>query len=151
MNHDISVYNDIHELTIYTGMSRNYMSSLDFQMILQVRKYTPFIVVEANGDKLAGSTGFNDVTGWVSLRIQFSRAIVLLLSWITHMIIHLSRYIFGKNSRSEKIPMTTPVFTQAFDAELSKVSIQVVLPLEKDISRWGSSLLLDSKYQRKKK
>ncbi|XP_041003714.1 uncharacterized protein LOC121249108 isoform X1 [Juglans microcarpa x Juglans regia] len=72
----------------------------------EVRKYTPFIVVEANGDKLAGSTGFNDVTG----------------------------YIFGKNSRSEKIPMTTPVFTQAFDAELSKVSIQVVLPLEKDIS-----------------
>ena len=63
MNHDISVYNDIHELTIYTGMPRNYMSSLDFQMILQVRKYTPFIVVEANGDKLAGSTGFNDVTG----------------------------------------------------------------------------------------
>ncbi|KAL0013865.1 hypothetical protein SO802_000934 [Lithocarpus litseifolius] len=72
----------------------------------EVRKYTPFIVVEANGDKLAGSTGFNDVTG----------------------------YIFRKNSRSEKIPMTTPVFTQAFDAELSKVSIQVVLPLEKDIS-----------------
>ncbi|KAM4125297.1 hypothetical protein ACB094_01G298400 [Castanea mollissima] len=72
----------------------------------EVRKYTPFIVVEANGDKLAGSTGFNDVTG----------------------------YIFGKNSTSEKIPMTTPVFTQAFDAELSKVSIQVVLPLEKDIS-----------------
>ncbi|KAM3761876.1 hypothetical protein ACB098_01G301200 [Castanea mollissima] len=72
----------------------------------EVRKYTPFIVVEANGDKLAGSTGFNDVTG----------------------------YIFGKNSRSEKIPMTTPVFTQAFDAELSKVPIQVVLPLEKDIS-----------------
>ncbi|KAG2718656.1 hypothetical protein I3760_03G229400 [Carya illinoinensis] len=71
----------------------------------EVRKYAPFIVVEANGDKLAGSTGFNDVTG----------------------------YIFGKNSRSEKIPMTTPVFTQAFDAELSKVSIQVVLPLEKDI------------------
>ncbi|XP_030930906.1 uncharacterized protein LOC115956748 isoform X1 [Quercus lobata] len=72
----------------------------------EVRKYTPFIVVEANGDKFAGSTGFNDVTG----------------------------YIFGKNSRSEKIPMTTPVFTQAFDAELSKVSIQVLLPLDKDIS-----------------
>ena len=63
MTHDISVYSDIHELTINTGMSRNYMSSQDFQMILQVRKYTPFIVVEANGDKLAGSTGFNDVTG----------------------------------------------------------------------------------------
>lgn len=50
-------------LIIYAGMSRNYMNSLDFQMILQVRKYKPFIVVEANGDKLAGSTGFNDVTG----------------------------------------------------------------------------------------
>lgn len=51
------------------------------------------------------------------------------------MMIHPSRYIFGKNSRSEKIPMTTPVFTQAFDAELSKISIQVVLPLEKDLRR----------------
>ncbi|KAE7998812.1 hypothetical protein FH972_003320 [Carpinus fangiana] len=72
----------------------------------EVRSYSPFLVVEAKGDKLAGSTGFNDVTG----------------------------YIFGKNSKSEKIPMTTPVFTQAYDTELSKVSIQIVLPLEKDIS-----------------
>ncbi|KAG6739575.1 hypothetical protein POTOM_057176 [Populus tomentosa] len=73
----------------------------------EVRKYSPFIVVEANGDKLSGSNGFNDVTG----------------------------YIFGKNSTMEKIPMTTPVFTQATDAGLSKVSIQIVLPLEKDLSR----------------
>ena len=65
---------------------------------------------------------------------------MLLLSWIIQKLIHLSRYIFGKNSRSEKIQMTTPVFTQAFDAELSKVSIQVVLPLEKDISRLGSKI-----------
>ncbi|XP_010254287.1 PREDICTED: uncharacterized protein LOC104595304 [Nelumbo nucifera] len=72
----------------------------------EVRKYSPFIVVEAKGDKLSGSSGFNDVAG----------------------------YIFGKNSSMEKIPMTTPVFTQAFDADLSKVSIQIVLPLEKDLS-----------------
>ncbi|KAK2646072.1 hypothetical protein Ddye_021267 [Dipteronia dyeriana] len=72
----------------------------------EVRKYTPFVVVETNGDKLSGSTGFNDVTG----------------------------YIFGKNSTTEKIPMTIPVFTQAYDAALSRVSIQVVLPAEKDIS-----------------
>ncbi|XP_011013618.1 PREDICTED: uncharacterized protein LOC105117589 [Populus euphratica] len=72
----------------------------------EVRKYSPFIVVEANGDKLSGSNGFNDVTG----------------------------YIFGKNSTMEKIPMTTPVFTQANDAGLSQVSIQIVLPLEKDLS-----------------
>lgn len=32
-------------------------------MIIQVRKYTPFTVVEGKVDKLAGSTGFNDVTG----------------------------------------------------------------------------------------
>ncbi|KAF9662474.1 hypothetical protein SADUNF_Sadunf18G0056900 [Salix dunnii] len=81
----------------------------------EVRKYSPFIVVETNGDKLSGSSGFNDVTG----------------------------YIFGKNSRMEKIPMTTPVFTQANDAGLSKVSIQVVLPLEKDLSRrWSSNILV---------
>lgn len=48
---------------------------------------------------------------------------------------YLSRYIFGKNSREEKIPMTTPVFTEAYDSDKSNVSIQVVLPLEKDISR----------------
>ncbi|KAK6135507.1 hypothetical protein DH2020_030760 [Rehmannia glutinosa] len=72
----------------------------------QVRKYDPFIVVETNGDKLSGSTGFNSVAG----------------------------YIFGKNSAAEKIPMTTPVFTQAFDPEISKVSIQIVLPSEKDMN-----------------
>ncbi|PON56941.1 SOUL heme-binding protein [Parasponia andersonii] len=71
----------------------------------EVRKYAPFIVVEGTADKLSGSAGFNDVTG----------------------------YIFGKNSAMEKIPMTTPVFTEASDSELSSVSIQVVLPLDKDI------------------
>ncbi|KAA8523058.1 hypothetical protein F0562_009481 [Nyssa sinensis] len=72
----------------------------------EVRKYTPFIVVETDGDKLSGSTGFNAVAG----------------------------YIFGKNSTTEKIPMTTPVFTQALDTEMSRVSIQIVLPSEKDMS-----------------
>ncbi|CAL9027951.1 unnamed protein product [Prunus brigantina] len=72
----------------------------------EVRKYSPFIVVEGSVDKLSGSVGFNDVTG----------------------------YIFGKNSKTEKIPMTTPVFTEASDAEFSKVSIKICLPLEKDIS-----------------
>ncbi|OMO80904.1 Geminivirus AR1/BR1 coat protein [Corchorus capsularis] len=71
----------------------------------EVRKYAPFIVVETNGDKLSGSTGFNDVAG----------------------------YIFGKNSATEKIPMTTPVFTQTLDPEMSDVSIQIVLPMDKDL------------------
>ncbi|XP_077211667.1 SOUL heme-binding family protein isoform X2 [Tasmannia lanceolata] len=71
----------------------------------EVRKYASFLVVETKGDKLSGSAGFNDVTG----------------------------YIFGKNSTMEKIPMTTPVFTQAPDAELSTISIQIVLPSEKDL------------------
>ncbi|XP_014494515.1 uncharacterized protein LOC106756555 [Vigna radiata var. radiata] len=70
----------------------------------EVRQYDPFIVVETDGDKLSGSTGFNDVAG----------------------------YIFGKNSSMEKIPMTTPVFTQSNDADLSKVSIQIVLPSDKE-------------------
>ncbi|KAF7838642.1 SOUL heme-binding family protein [Senna tora] len=72
----------------------------------EVRQYDPFIVAETNGDKLSGSKGFNNVAG----------------------------YIFGKNSTAEKIPMTTPVFTQAMDDELSKVSIQIVLPLDKEIN-----------------
>lgn len=45
------------------------------------------------------------------------------------------RYIFGKNSATEKIPMTTPVFTQTFDSETSKVSIQIVIPSDKDMNR----------------
>lgn len=35
--------------------------------------------------------------------------------------------------------MTTPVFTEASDAEFSEVSIKVCLPLDKDLSRWGIS------------
>lgn len=72
----------------------------------EVRKYSPFVVVETDGDKLSGSTGFNAVTG----------------------------YIFGKNSTKEKIPMTTPVFTQTVDPEMSKISIQIVLPSDKEIT-----------------
>ncbi|PIN20321.1 hypothetical protein CDL12_07001 [Handroanthus impetiginosus] len=72
----------------------------------EIRNYDPFIVVETNADKLSGSSGFNAVAG----------------------------YIFGKNSAAEKIQMTTPVFTQAFDPEISKVSIQIVLPSEKDMN-----------------
>nr|KYP71917.1 hypothetical protein KK1_011197 [Cajanus cajan] len=70
----------------------------------EVRQYDPFIVVETNGDKLSGSAGFNDVAG----------------------------YMFGKDSTMEKIPVTTPVFTQASDANLSGVSIQIVFPLDKE-------------------
>lgn len=33
--------------------------------------------------------------------------------------------------------MTTPVFTQTFDSESPKVSIQIVLPSDKDINRCG--------------
>ncbi|KAL6974315.1 hypothetical protein U1Q18_028496 [Sarracenia purpurea var. burkii] len=69
----------------------------------EVRKYRPFVVVETDSDKLSGSTGFNAVTG----------------------------YVFGNNSTKEKIPMTTPVFTQTFDSEMSKVSIQIFLPSNK--------------------
>ncbi|XP_018484012.1 uncharacterized protein LOC108854841 [Raphanus sativus] len=72
----------------------------------EVRKYEPFIVVETDGDKLSGSSGFNNVAG----------------------------YIFGKNATTEKIPMTTPVFTQATDADLSAVSVQIVIPSGKDLS-----------------
>lgn len=79
----------------------------------EVRKYEPFIVVDTKGDKLTGSSGFNNVTG----------------------------YIFGKNTRAEKIPMTTPVFTQMMDRELSQVHIQIVLPLERQLSELPEPLL----------
>ncbi|KAL5975666.1 hypothetical protein ACLOJK_019992 [Asimina triloba] len=71
----------------------------------EVRKYAPFVVVETIGDKLSGSAGFNAVAG----------------------------YIFGKNSSNEKIPMTTPVFTQAANPELAGISIQIVLPSDKEV------------------
>ncbi|KAJ6793266.1 Uncharacterized protein M6B38_111860 [Iris pallida] len=72
----------------------------------EVRKYEPFVIAETKGDKLSGSSGFNEVAG----------------------------YIFGKNSTEEKIPMTTPVFTQVLDDGQSEVSIQIVLPMNKDLS-----------------
>ncbi|KAL5200083.1 hypothetical protein ABZP36_021286 [Zizania latifolia] len=71
----------------------------------EIRSYLPFLIVEAKGDKLTGSSGFNNITG----------------------------YIFGKNASSEKIPMTTPVFTQTSDDKLSDVSIQIILPMNKDL------------------
>ncbi|GAB4832915.1 hypothetical protein Ancab_006934 [Ancistrocladus abbreviatus] len=72
----------------------------------EVRKYSPFNAVETEGGKLSGSGGFNAVTG----------------------------YIFGKNSAMEKIPMTTPVFTEAIGPEMSKVAIQIALPGEKELT-----------------
>ncbi|CAN1125935.1 hypothetical protein LINPERPRIM_LOCUS4748 [Linum perenne] len=63
-----------------------------------VRKYDPYMVVETSGDHLAGISGFSSVTG----------------------------YIFGNNTKTEVIPMTTPVFTEAKDSELSKVVIQAM-------------------------
>ncbi|XP_065851508.1 uncharacterized protein [Euphorbia lathyris] len=71
----------------------------------EVRKYAPFIVVETIGEQLCGSSGFNDVAG----------------------------YIFGKNSRTEKIPMTTPVFTQT-QATDAQVFVQIVVPSNKELS-----------------
>lgn len=79
----------------------------------EVRKYEPFIVVDTKGDKLTGSSGFNNVTG----------------------------YIFGKNTRAEKIPMTTPVFTEMKDGNSSQVHIQIVLPLERQLSELPEPLL----------
>lgn len=100
-----------------------------------MRKYEPFIVVEGSADKLSGSAGFNDVTGLVYL--QDFLCAPFLFVWMTFIIdrYYLSRYIFGKNSKMEKIPMTTPVFTEASNSERSNVSIQVVLPLDKDMNR----------------
>lgn len=96
-------------------------------------------MVETIGDKLSGNTGFNDVAGYDFYFYQKKLLFVLRLSvsYNTYMyIIHPRRYIFGKNSTAEKIPMTTPVFTQAIDPDLSKVSIQIVLPLEKKTERY---------------
>lgn len=73
----------------------------------EVRRYESFVAVQTKGDKLTGSSGFNDVAG----------------------------YIFGKNSTMEKIPMTTPVFTQALDDKLSDVSVQIVLPMDKELDK----------------
>ncbi|KAJ0569543.1 putative SOUL heme-binding protein [Helianthus annuus] len=60
----------------------------------EVRKYSPFVIVETQSDKLAGNTGLNDVAGYI----------------------YLERTL-GK----KKIPMTTLVFTQAFDPEMSQI------------------------------
>lgn len=79
----------------------------------EVRQYRPFLVAETgSGSELSGSSGFNRVTG----------------------------YIFGKNTGEEKIPMTTPVFTQAVpttgstgDQTAGVVAIQIVLPSDREL------------------
>ncbi|XP_020518588.1 heme-binding-like protein At3g10130, chloroplastic isoform X3 [Amborella trichopoda] len=78
----------------------------------EVRKYDSFVVVETKGDTLSGSTGFNDVAG----------------------------YIFGQNSLKDKIPMTTPVFTQASDGKSTPVLIQIVLPMNKELDSLPSPI-----------
>lgn len=80
--------------------------------LYEVRKYEPFIVVEAQGDRLTGSTGFKNVTD----------------------------YIFGNNSTGERIPMTTPVLTSTVDNSTPGVCIQVVLPLQSTLSRLPAPL-----------
>ncbi|CAA2963774.1 Hypothetical predicted protein [Olea europaea subsp. europaea] len=59
------------------------------------------------------------------------------------LVLAVSIQLLGENfnlvqlcaSLREKIPMTTPVFTQAFDPDISEVSVQIVLPSEKDLNR----------------
>ncbi|KAI3791488.1 hypothetical protein L2E82_05259 [Cichorium intybus] len=51
----------------------------------------------------------------------------------------VSLFIDGKNSKEENIAMITSVFTQAFDPDMSKMSIQVVLPSDKDLTSHKAS------------
>ena len=74
--------------------------------------------------------------GFPTLRAYFFKISTFFLQFVVLTTIYLSnRYIFGKNSKTEKIPMTTPVFTEASESNPSSVSIQVVLPLDKDMKR----------------
>lgn len=72
------------------------------KIILQVRKYSPFIVVETNGDKLSGSSGFNDVTGWVSIIIHFSYIIypffITIPVWISLQVYFWKEFHDGENT-----------------------------------------------------
>lgn len=80
--------------------------------VYEIRKYEPFIVVEAQADRLTGSKGFKNVTD----------------------------YIFGNNSSGERIPMTTPVITSTSNNVMPDVSIQIVLPLQSKLSSLPSPL-----------
>lgn len=79
----------------------------------EIREYEPFVVVETAGDRLTGSKGFKDVAG----------------------------YIFGDNSNAERVPMTTPVITKTRNESHMDVSIQIVLPLERNLSNLPTPLL----------
>lgn len=81
--------------------------------LYEIRNYEPFIVVEAQGDRLTGSKGFKNVTD----------------------------YIFGNNSSGQMIPMTTPVITSTSNEALPDVSIQVVLPLQSELSNLPEPLI----------
>uniref|UniRef100_A0A803NDF8 Uncharacterized protein n=1 Tax=Chenopodium quinoa TaxID=63459 RepID=A0A803NDF8_CHEQI len=83
----------------------------------EVRKYAPFVVVETQGDKLSGSAGFNSVAGQSPPLNLAAELCADQHSDLHNPYLFLyNRYIFGKNSKAEKIPMTTPVFTETKDA-----------------------------------
>lgn len=81
--------------------------------LYEVRDYEPFIVVETQGDRFTGSKGFKDVTN----------------------------YIFGKNASGERIHMTTPVLTKTSNDSQSDVYIQIVLPLQSQLSKLPAPLV----------
>ncbi|XP_071742278.1 uncharacterized protein [Rutidosis leptorrhynchoides] len=78
----------------------------------EVRNYSPFIVVETQNNKLAGSTGYNNEAG----------------------------YIYGEHLRKEKIPMTIPVFTQSFDPGNFRISIQIVHSSKRNLNGLQDSM-----------
>ncbi|KAK9084220.1 hypothetical protein Scep_030691 [Stephania cephalantha] len=60
----------------------------------------------------------------------------------------LAEYLFGKNTKSEKMEMTTPVFTRKAqsDGEKMEMTAPVITKRSRDRDKWQMSFVMPSKY-----
>ncbi|XP_010271648.1 PREDICTED: heme-binding-like protein At3g10130, chloroplastic [Nelumbo nucifera] len=92
----------------------------------EIREVEPYFVAETT---MPGKTGFDFSGSSQSFNI-------------------LAEYLFGKNTVSEKMEMTTPVFTQKTQSggEKMEMTTPVITRQSEDQGKWQMSFLMPSKY-----
>ncbi|KAL5760122.1 hypothetical protein ACOSQ2_018960 [Xanthoceras sorbifolium] len=58
----------------------------------------------------------------------------------------LAEYLFGKNTKKEKMEMTTPVLTRKADGEKMEMTTPVITKRLQDQEKWQMSFVMPAKY-----
>ncbi|XP_015898812.3 heme-binding-like protein At3g10130, chloroplastic [Ziziphus jujuba] len=92
----------------------------------EIREVEPYFVAETS---MPGKTGFDFNGASKSFNV-------------------LAEYLFGENTRKEKMEMTTPVFTRTSlsDGEKMEMTAPVITKRVEDQDKWQMSFLMPSKY-----